>query len=294
MLRVGRSDWPAWFDGQWTVMGQARLRLADPGVLAGLGLFETLGVRRGRPLELEEHLARLQRGAERLGVPLPEHDSLREATRRLAAEHAGPDGWLKIVTTRGGSCAVFGGPLDPTEWERPAAAVLLSWRRSPSDPLAGCKTLNYAPFVLGLEQARRRQADEGLWLNTRGHLAEGCASNLFVIRGETLHTPGIREGILPGITRALVLRAARELGLVVHEGKLRLKRLETAHEAFLTSSALGLRPVVVFEGRRVGSGEPGRVTRRLQQEVERLRGLAIENGSAGAPLPSGAEVGPRS
>jgi branched-subunit amino acid aminotransferase/4-amino-4-deoxychorismate lyase len=161
--------------------------------------------------------------------------------------------------------------MDPLEEGRPSRAVILPWRRCLRDPLAGLKTLSYAANLVGLEEARRRNADEGLWLNTRGHLAEGCASNLFVIMGRALFTPGVGEGILAGIVRGVVLRAAGEIGLPVHEGRLRVRRLERAREAFLTSSLRGVRPLVAVDGRPVGSGRPGVVTRRLAERVRELR-----------------------
>ena len=122
--------------------------------------------------------------------------------------------------------------------------------------------------------ARERGADEGIWLNTRGHLAEGCSSNLFVVQGRKLFTPREGEGILPGVLRAIVLRASRGLGIATHEGKVRLHRLQHAREAFLTSSLQGVRPLVQFQGRPVGPGRPGPITLRIAAEVVRIRGLA--------------------
>jgi branched-subunit amino acid aminotransferase/4-amino-4-deoxychorismate lyase len=147
----------------------------------------------------------------------------------------------------------------------------LPWRKSLDDPLAGCKSLNYAASALGLEAARSRGAQEGLWLNARGHLAEGCISNVFVIQGRRVFTPSERDGILPGIVRHLTVVAARKLGLDVHEGKIRLVRLERASEAFLTSSVRGIRPIVTFEGAPVGKGSPGPWTARIAAEVAKLR-----------------------
>ena len=121
------------------------------------------------------------------------------------------------------------------------------------------------------EEAERRGADEGIWRNTRGHLAEGCASNLFVVRRRALYTPGEGEGILPGVVRDLVLAAAREAGLLVHEGRVRVVRLERADEAFLSSSLRAVRPLVRFEGRPVGNGAPGPISELLADAVQRSR-----------------------
>ncbi len=163
--------------------------------------------------------------------------------------------------------------MDPSEEGRSVRAVLLPWRRCPSDVLSGLKSLSYASNVLGLEEAQRRGAEEGIWLNTRGHLAEGCSANLFVVKRRAVFTPGAREGILPGIVRGLAIEAARALGYLLHEGKVRLPRLLGADEAFLTSSTRGVRPVVEFEGRPVGRGRPGPVTAAIAAEVRRRRGI---------------------
>jgi branched-chain amino acid aminotransferase len=269
-----------WMDGRWVPAPEAAVPLTDPSVQAGLGVFETVAVRLGRPLELPEHLTRLSRGAVALRVPLPEATALGEAAGTVASEVPGGYGWLKIVALRSGRCAVFGGTIDPAEEGRDTAAILLRWRRSPDDPLATLKTLNYAPFILGLEEARRRGAQEALWLNTRGHLAEGCSSSVFVVQGRKVFTAAPRDGILPGIVRGLVLRSARNLGLTVHEGKLRLRRLEMASEAFLSSSLRGIRPLVEFEGRPVGTARAGPITRAIAGEVARLRGWPPDPGPA--------------
>jgi len=263
-----------WLDGVPLPAREAALAVGDPGLLAGMGLFETLAVHEGRALQPNAHFDRLKRGAETLGLDLPAADHMREVVTTAAGQQeCSPLGWLKIVVTSGGRWIVFCGPMEPGERGRPASAVVLPWRRNPADPLVGLKTLNYAANVLGIAEARRRGADEGLWLNVRGRFAEGCTSNLFVIRGRQLHTPSEREGILPGIVRAAALGAARKMGLAVHEGRVRWKRLRGADEAFLTSSLRGIRPLVRLEGKPVGNGAPGAITGRLAAEVARIRGV---------------------
>jgi branched-subunit amino acid aminotransferase/4-amino-4-deoxychorismate lyase len=275
-------------DGTLVSADHATVSLADPAIQAGIGAFETLAVRDSRVLDWEAHVDRLERSADRLGVTLHPRKALAEAGAAVAADVAGGLGWLKIVALRGGPTAIFGGAVDPAVIGESVSAVLLRWRRSPSDPLAQLKTLNYAPFALGLEEARRRGADEGLWLNTRGHLAEGCGSSVFVVWRSRIFTPAVRDGILPGVTRAIALEAARALGIVIHEGKVRLKRLETAHEAFLSSSVRGVRPLVRFEGRPVGRGLPGSITRAIADRVAALRKVGTTPGEmaegAVAPL----------
>jgi len=289
-LRVPDQSAPCWIDGKRTTAEHVRLGIDDPTVLAGLGLFETCAVLERRVLELEPHLRRLVAGADRLGLARPEIERLRDYLVTAAEELAFRRGWLKLILTGRGTCVVFGASLPAESELEPASAVLLPWRRNPCDPLAGLKTLNYAPNLLGLAAAEKRGADEGIWLNTRGHLAEGCWSNLFLVQGRKLFTASERDGILPGILRGLTLEAARSLGLAVHEGKLRLRRLEQAREAFLTSSLAGVRPLVRYNGRPIGTGSPGPVTRRLSQEVQSIR-LREETAPSGAAAPRDVERG---
>jgi branched-subunit amino acid aminotransferase/4-amino-4-deoxychorismate lyase len=264
-------DSTGWVDGRITRLRDATIPIDDPAFHTGLGLYETFGVTGGSPLDVPLHFDRLERSAERIAVSLPARDTLTRALRDVAARLDGPDGWLKLVVTRGGRCVVFGATVDVSEEARPSRAVILPWRRNLVGPIVGLKSLNVAELQLGFEEAARRGADEGLWLNTRGHLAEGCRSNLFLIERGKLYTPGLRDGILPGIVRQLALRAAKEAGVIVHEGKVRVRRLRTADEAFLTSSVRGVRSLISCDARPIGSGRPGPLTARLAEAVGRLR-----------------------
>ena len=273
--RFQDPEGPVWLDGNLVEPAAACIQVTDPAVQFGLGVFETVAVRQGRPLERAAHLDRLFACAARLDVPLPSRDELESAVGGAVARIPSGCGWLRLIASRSGRCAVFAGSMDPAEEGRSVSAVLLPWRKSPGDALAGLKSLNYAANVIGLEEAQRRGADEGIWLNTRGHVTEGCSSNLFVVKGRGLFTPAVRDGILPGIVRGIAIAAARYLGLSIHEGKLRLPRLLRADEAFLTSSTRGVRPLVQFEGKKVGRGRPGPITLAISEEVRKRRGLAV-------------------
>jgi branched-chain amino acid aminotransferase len=260
-----------WVDGELIPREQAVIPVTDPAFLSGTGLFETMALRTGVPLEQAEHLDRLKRSAARLDIPLPEQEVLCRAIVENAGRQRDAFGWLRLVVTGSGRCAIFTGALDESEIGKHVSALLLPWRRNPHEPLAGLKTLNYAHNVQGIAAAAKQGADEGLWLNTRGHLAEGCTSNLFVVQRRTLYTASTRDGILPGVIRDLVIRIARESAMHVHIGKIRLRRLERADEAFLTSSLRGIRPLIRFANRPVGNGCPGPLTGALAKKLDQLR-----------------------
>jgi len=270
-----------WIDGRLAPLSEVAIGVGDPAVQAGLGVFETIALRDGRLLELDQHLERMRESAHALRIPLP--DNLAEGVEAVRALEHPAFAWIKIVATRGGRCVVFAGEFDPAEYGRSVTAVIVPWRRNPDSPLSGVKSLNYADSVLVAEYAQAHGADEGLWLNTRGHLAEGSISNLFVVNGRRLFTPAVRDGVLPGVVRGLVLESARSLGFVIHEGKLRVPRLLRAREAFLTSSLRGVRPLVAVDGRPVGSGKPGPQTRFLAEHVAQVRGLPDSGIEKGRP-----------
>jgi branched-chain amino acid aminotransferase len=144
---------------------------------------------------------------------------------------------------------------------RGIAVAVLPFGRG-DDFLAAHKTLAYLPAVLGRREAARRGLDDALYLGADGTVTEATTANLFVCHGRRVRTP--RAGVLPGITRAVVLDLARRLGHVVEERPVSRALLRTATEVFLTSSVAEIRPVVRVESRVVGAGVPGPVTRALQ------------------------------
>ena len=236
---------------------------SDPAAQWGLGVFETIAVSDAAPQHLPDHIVRLSAAAHRLGIRVPPASELVSAVGMVADNSEGARAWLKIAVSRSGKWAVFAGALAADEAGGAVSVVVLPWRRHRLDPTAGLKTVGYAAFLLGLEEARRRGADEGLWLNDRGHVIGACTANLFVVRGRAVVTPALSDGARDGVTRSLAIPALREFGLSVRQSKVRLATLRAADEIFLTASLSGVRPVVRVDGRDVRRGEPGPVSRRL-------------------------------
>jgi branched-subunit amino acid aminotransferase/4-amino-4-deoxychorismate lyase len=243
------------------------LRWDDPACQWGLGVFETLAVRDAEPRHLEAHLLRLAEAARRLNVALPAGDAIARAVRLVAEGDSIGSRWLKIVVSRSGQWAVFSGPTDPADEGKAVSAVVLPWRRHRLDPIAGIKSVGYAACVLGLEEAHRRGADEGLWLNERGHVIEACTGSVFVARGRAVVTPSLKDGARNGVTRERAIDALREFGLSVRQSKVRIASLRAADEIFLTSSLRGVRPVVRVDGRDVRGGQAGPITLRLTDHL---------------------------
>jgi branched-chain amino acid aminotransferase len=269
-----------YLDGRMVELAQARIDPRDRGFLLGDGLFETMRADRGRVPFLDRHLDRLEAGAAVLGIPLPRsRDAIAEACFEvLHANQLGDSlAAVRLTLSRGPGPRGLAPPADPAPTllvaaalmadaaPAPARAVMSSIRRNEHSPLSRTKSLNYLDNVLALREACERGANEAILCNTAGRLACASAANLFLVRDGALLTPGLDEGVLPGITRAVLLETARDLGIPAEQVVLPTSALERADEALLTNSLVGVRPVVEIDGERVGKGGPGPLTQRLQR-----------------------------
>lgn len=292
-----------WLDGRLLTAEEALLPADDRGLLLGEGLFETLLVHRGHPIEAAAHLARLAQSAASLGLELPWGAAeLMDALHRLLAANRSyldlqrSDAALRITLT-GGS-----GPrgLLPPATARPrlligmtpyaapdpghaATAILSPWRVCAGSPLRGHKTLSAFEAVLAARHARRQGAQEAVLLNEAGHLVEAAAANLFLVSATgILHTPPLADGALPGVTRARVLDLAAAEGVASRaDTSVQPSDLATASEAFVSNSLIGIRPLgAVLTGAAsliTWPSAPGPVTRCLQTALRRAWAAAAED-----------------
>jgi branched-chain amino acid aminotransferase len=281
-----------WVDGRIVSASTPVLTAFDRGFQLGDGVFETLRARSGRPTELAEHAARMERSAAGLAIAVPAGLERRLSVAiadLLAVEGlAGPSGdaSIRITLSRG---AFYGrGLLPPDEHPRPTL-VVQAWpvpatplahlevglhltpssiRRDPENPLSALKTTSRADYVYARIEARTAGADDALFLTIDGYLSEATSANLFVVRGGELATPSLACAILPGTTRDWILRWGAAAGLAVNEGLLTTRDLHEADEAFLSSSVAGILPVTRFAGEPIGSGRPGPSTLRARAARE--------------------------
>ena len=231
----------SWLDG--ALVDSPLLPADDPALLTGEGVFETLAVRGGVPLALTRHLARLAGSAALLGIAAPDLAAARTGVGAVLA--GGPDpGRLRLTWTGGGHLLVTLTALAP--WAPTATVVTAPWPQ-PTGPLVGAKTTSYAAAALARRYARDRGADEALHFTADGRLAEGAASSVAVLLHGRLVTPPLSAGILPGVTRALLLG----WGLAV-EGELTRAQVEAATGIVLLSSTRDVHPVGLLDGRALG------------------------------------------
>lgn len=277
-------------DGAITPAEEAKVSVYDRGFLYGDSVFETVRTYRGEPYALTEHLDRLARSAEHVHIPLPVTlEALAREVRDVITQAHNPESSARIMLTRGT------GPLglDPTVellplrviiveplhtlpaslYEDGVSVILVQTQRAGDATGGTAKVGNYLASVLALSKARAAGAHEALILNQRGEVAEGTTSNVFMVREGAVTTPPLDAGILPGITRQKLLEAAREMGIAIREASISPVELAAADEVFLSSSIREVLPVVRVDGRQVGSGRPGPVTKALHAAFRRGAGV---------------------
>jgi 4-amino-4-deoxychorismate lyase len=234
----------------------------DEAVLRGRAVFETTRVYGGRPFLLDRHLTRMQESARRVGLAWP--GGFDELAAEALAEAGVPDAALRLYLTPGRegsgetvSLALVSSLPAGLEQRRARGVRLVSLlgvRAEAPWLLGGVKSTSYAVNMAAEAEARRRGADDAVFVRDDGVVLEGPVTNLWWRVGRTLHTPAVELGILAGITRAAVLRLARGRGYDVREGAFPLADLHAAEEAFSTSSIRELMPVAEIDGHRLGRG----------------------------------------
>ena len=239
------------------------LNVLDLGATRGDGVFETIGVGSGRAQALDPHLARLARSAAMLELPEPDEAAWRSAVVAVAerlADHR--EAFVKLVYTRG-----IEGTARPTGWVLGAPSpdnsgprtngvrVVVLDRGLPHDSvgelpwlLQGAKTLSYAVNMAALREAKRRGADDALFVSADGYLLEGPTSNLVLRRGDRLITPSTSLGILAGTTQAEAFRFARSRGMTTSYELLPKEALESADALWLLSSVRNAAPIRSIDG----------------------------------------------
>ena len=255
------------------------LHADDEALLRGRAAFETLRVYGGRPFRLDDHLARLAGSAARIGLPSVDEGACRSLARQ-ALEAAGTDeAVLRLYWTAGreGTGAPSGlalvSTIPPELEERRARGMrvvalplgLEADRRAVAPwLLGGVKSTSYAVNMAAEAEARRRGADDAVFLARGEIVLEGPVTNVWWRLERVLYTPALELGILAGVTRATLLEEAAGLGYEVREGVFPLAHLAGAEEAFTSSSVREVMPIVDLDGRLVGDGAPGPTARALQ------------------------------
>ena len=286
-----------YINGELLEQSQAKISVFDHGLLYGDGVFEGIRAYNGRVFRLREHLRRLYRSAQAilLGIPLTP-EALEEAVLDSLRANNLEDAYIRLIVTRGvgdlglDPAKCTSGPniviicatieLYPERFYREGLEVntVTTRRNLPQALSPAIKSLNYLNNILAKIEVSRAGLHEGIMLNHEGYVAEATGDNIFIVTDGAMRTPPASASILEGITRAVVLELAAEMGMPAREEHFLQYDVYTASECFLTGTAAEIVPVVKVDGRVIGTGKPGKVTRELMgrfRELTQTEGVPI-------------------
>jgi len=283
-----RSDLKVFLDGKIVPVADARISVFDHGLLYGDGVFEGIRSYNGRVFRLESHLQRLEDSARAIRLQLPMAlGELNKAVYDTLKANNIINGYIRLVVTRGvgtlglspnrtsnPSVFIIADQIElyPKELYENGMAVISSSvvRNHPNALSPRIKSMNYLNNILAKIEALDADVYEAIMYNHLGFVAECTGDNLFLVRDGVLLTPPISAGILEGITRNAVIELIGKRNLVLHEIDLTRHDIYVADECFLTGTAAEVIPVTSLDGRAIGAGKPGPITRDLLERFRKL------------------------
>jgi branched-chain amino acid aminotransferase len=281
-------------DGKYYDERNAKVSVFDHGLLYGDGIFEGIRAYNGRVFRLKEHIDRLFCSAKAILLKLPmSHAAIMRAVVETCRANKIRNGYIRLVVTRG--VGTLG--LNPNRCKRPSVIVIAdkiqlypesfytrgmeivtvpTTRNLHSALNPAIKSLNYLNNILAKIEANNAGCEEAIMLNAEGFVAECTGDNVFIVKDGQLFTPPLSAGALYGITRRTVMEIAEESGYQVTEPNLTRYDLFNADECFLTGTGAEIVPVTKIDGRTIGRGRPGPVTRELEEKYHALTKISGE------------------
>ena len=278
--------WKVFINDKLVDESEAKISVFDHGLLYGDGVFEGIRVYNGKIFEFEAHMKRLYLSAHAIRLKIPMNiETFSENVKKTVEANNITDGYIRPIVTRG--IGTLG--INPLVCEKPqiiiiAATIQLypkelyeqglkvisanTMRIPPLCISTQVKSLNYLNNILAKLEALDFGVMEAIMYNNQGFVAEAAADNIFVVWNGRIITPPISAGALSGITRGVIIRLARENGYEVSEENLTRYDMYTVDEMFLTGTGAEMIPVVEVDGRQIGDGRPGPVTRELKKKFE--------------------------
>lgn len=275
-----------YIDGKYYPKKEAKVSVFDHGFLYGDGVFEGIRVYDGYVFKLDDHITRLYESSKSIELEVPlSKEEFKKAILETVQKNKLRDAYLRIIVTRGmgdlglnpvscpkASIVIIADYLAPLFEGKNATAIIASTRRNAISALNPMiKSLNYLNNVLARIEANKANTSEAIMLNQNGTIAEGTGDNVFIVKNGKLITPPPTAGALIGITRETVIALAKEEKVEVVEKEITAHELYNADEAFLTGTAAEVAPLVEVDGKRIGTGKPGPVTRKLIEEFKKIR-----------------------
>ncbi len=272
-----------YINGEFVPKDEAKISVFDHGFLYGDGVFEGIRAYNGKVFRLYEHLDRLYDCAKVIDLEIPlTKEEFAQAILETLRVNKLKDAYIRPIVTRG----IGDLGLDPRKCERPNViiiaqpwdrlygnlyekglkAVTVAVRRNAIDSLPpNIKSLNYLNNILAKIEANAKGGDEAIFLDHNGYISEGSGDNIFIVKKKVVYTPPTINN-LKGITREVVIEILEEESIPFKETHLSLFDLYSADEVFVTGTAAEIAPVTVIDGRKIGNGKPGELTKFLMEK----------------------------
>jgi branched-chain amino acid aminotransferase len=271
-------------DGNLVDIDKACISVTDSGFLYGAGLFETMRSHNGVVFALKDHLDRLFVSAEVLSIDNSySREYITEAINKVLRANKLTDARLRLTLTNGpmaeseeqrkSTLLITATKLrsyPPEYYKKGVMVVLCPFKQNPIDPTSGRKTTSYFSRMIALNLAHQKRAAEALWFTVDNRLAEGCISNVFLVKDSELYTPPITTPVLPGVARKTVCLLAEQNSIKLTEKDLSIDDLLGADEIFLTNVIMLVMPITKVEKHTVGDGQVGPVAKKLHKSFEEL------------------------
>lgn len=283
-----------YLDGKFCSERDAKISVFDHGLLYGDGVFEGIRAYNGRVFKLKEHIDRLFYSAKAILLDIPmSHAEICKATVATIRANKLRDCYVRLIVTRG--VGTLG--LNPRSCKKPSVIIIAgkiqvyppelyargmdivtvpTVRNLHSAVNPAIKSLNYLNNILAKIEANNAGVEEAVMLNSEGFVAECTADNLFIIKNGVLLTPPLYAGALYGVTRGTVMELAEQQGMKVVETNLTRYDLFNADECFLTGTGAEIMPVIKIDGRVIGTGKPGALSKKLITEYHALTKVSGE------------------
>ncbi|HIP24998.1 MAG TPA: branched-chain-amino-acid transaminase [Archaeoglobus profundus] len=281
------DDLVVYINGEFVPASQAKISVFDHGFLYGDGVFEGIRAYNGRVFKLKEHIDRLYDSAKAIDLKIPiSKEKFMEIILETLRRNKLKDAYIRPIVTRG----IGDLGLDPRKCKEPTIiviaqpwgklygdlyekglkAVTVTVRRNTIDSLPpNIKSLNYLNNILAKIEANAKGGDEAIFLDHNGYVSEGSGDNIFIVKnGVVISPPTINN--LRGITREVVIELLEKLKIPFKEANISLYDLYTADEIFVTGTAAEICPITWVDGRIIGDGKPGKITKMLMEEFRKL------------------------
>ncbi|MBT8507411.1 branched-chain amino acid aminotransferase [Methanomicrobiaceae archaeon CYW5] len=275
-----------YLNGEFVPESEAKVSVFDHGLLYGDGVFEGIRAYNGRVFRLEEHIDRMYDSAKTIDLKIPiSKEEFAEIICETLRRNDLKDAYIRPLVTRGvgdlgldpNKCAKPTIIVIATGWgamygdlyEKGLRAITCSVRRNPAEALPpNVKSLNYLNNIMAKIEANYKGGDEAIFFDTNGYIAEGSGDNIYIVKNGTIITPPTLNN-LRGITRMVLLEIAEEMGITTVEHNIGYYDLYTADEVLVSGSAAEVAPVVLIDGRSIGTGKPGPIFKQLSVAFKR-------------------------